>query len=302
MTTTRQEFVPADAPFVAAIRESARARRGKIFGVGDREPFDKRKSGVQAAASVKAEPGSVGGVPGWWCRPIDGRPDAGLLYLHGGGFLVGSAKAFCNPASHFAQLANVDTFIPDYRLAPENPFPAALDDVVAAYRGLTKQGAKKVVLVGDSAGGGLATTLLVSAAQEGESRICGAVLLSPWVDLSLSGPSMQECAAVDPVFTKDVLAALVGDYLQGHDASDPRASPLFGPLGGLPPIRIDVGEDELLLNDSTRLADAVAAAGGDVTLSIWTGMAHSFHNGVGKLAAANRALDAEGRFLADRLK
>jgi epsilon-lactone hydrolase len=302
MTTIRQEFVPEDAPIVAAIREGARARRGKIFGPMDRESFDKRKSGVQAAAAVRTEPGTVGGVPGWWCRPMDGRPDARLLYLHGGGYVVGSAKAFCNPASHFAHLANVDTFLPDYRLAPENPFPAAIDDVVAAYRGLTGQGVEKVALVGDSAGGGLAISLLVTAAREGSSRIRGAVVLSPWLDLSLSGPSMQERAEADPVFTKDVLAALARDYLQGHDAMDPRASPLFGPLGGLPPIRIDVGEDEVLLSDSTRLADAIAAARGDVTLSIWAGMAHSFHNGVGKLTAVNRALDAEGRFLADRLK
>jgi epsilon-lactone hydrolase len=302
MTTNRQEFVEQDAPVVAAIREGARAQRGKVFGSLAREPFDKLKSGVQAAPAVKTESGTVGGVPGWWCRPEDPRPGARLLYLHGGCYVLGSAKAFCNQASHFAKLANVDTFIPDYRLAPEHAFPAAADDVVAVYRALIQQGTAKIVLVGDSAGGGLAVHLLATAAGEKASQLRGAVLMSPMVDLSLSGASMQERADADPIFTKEVLAAFVRDYLRGHDARDPKASPLFGPLGGLPPIRIDVGEDEILLDDSMRLADAVATAGGDVALSVWAGVAHSFQNGVGKLSAATRAVEAEGRFLADRLK
>jgi acetyl esterase/lipase len=223
--------------------------------------------------------------------------------LHGGAFVLGSAGAFRNQASHLARITGADTFVPDYRLAPENPFPAAVDDAWAVYLGLT-EGASRVAVAGDSAGGGLTLGVLAAAAARARGGLlqpCGAAVLSPWVDLSLAGESMETRAEADPIFTREVLASFVNDYLQGGDPRDPRVSPLFGSLAGLAPVRIDVGEDEILLDDSLRYAARARSAGVAVTLAIWAGMPHTFQSAVGKLRAAGESLEAAGRFLAARL-
>jgi acetyl esterase/lipase len=292
-----------DASIIAAMRQATAAQRGKFLGAKARPFFDSFKAAVIAAADVQSEPGTVAGVPGWWCRPKGARRDARLLYLHGGCYVLGTAEAFCNQAGHFARLAGADTFVPDYRRAPEDPFPAAVEDAWAVYRELGR-GADKIAVAGDSAGGALALAVLAAAASQagkGVTQACGAAVMSPWVDLALTGKSMQERAEADPIFTRDVLAAFAAEYLQGQDPREPRASPLYGSLTGLPPIRIDVGEDEILLDDSKRYAERARAAGVDVTLAIWAGMPHSFQSAVGKLAAAGEAVEAAGRFLAARL-
>jgi acetyl esterase/lipase len=225
------------------------------------------------------------------------------LYLHGGCYVLGTAEAFRNQASHFAKLAGADTFVPDYRRAPEDPFPAAVDDAWAVYRALAQE-ADKIAVAGDSAGGALALAILAAAASPAGRDVRparGAVVMSPWVDLALTGKSMQERAEADPIFTRDVLAAFAAEYLQGQDPREPSASPLYGALTGLPPLRIDVGEDEILLDDSKRYAERARAAGVEVTLAIWAGMPHGFQGAVGKLVAANKAVEAAGRFLAARL-
>jgi acetyl esterase/lipase len=299
-TITRHPLRDEDKPIVAAMREATAGQRGKFLGAKARPFFDTFKASVLAASGVRSEPGVVGGMPGWWCRPDDARTDARLLYLHGGCYVLGTAEAFRNQASHFAKLTGADTFVPDYRRAPENPFPAAIDDAWAAYRGLA-EGGKRIAVVGDSAGGALGLAVLataVSPAGRDVTRPCGAAVQSPWVDLALGGNSMQERADADPIFTRDVLAAFAAEYLHGQDPLDPRASPLHGSLAGLPPIRIDVGEDEILLDNSTRYAERARAAGVDVTLAIWSGMPHNFQGAVGKLAAGGEATEAAGRFLA----
>jgi monoterpene epsilon-lactone hydrolase len=302
--TIRHPLKSVDAPIVAAMREATAAQKGMYFGAKARGPFDGYKESVLAASDVRTEPGTVGGVTGWWVRAPNARSDARLLYFHGGCYVLGTAKAFLNQASHFAKLAAADTFVPDYRLAPENPFPAAVDDAWAVYRGLAEQGVAKIALVGDSSGGGLALGVLAKAAAYAGKDLVrprGAALLSPMVDLALTGNSMKDRAEAEPIFTRDVLAAFVGEYLHGEDPLDPRASPLYGSLAGLPPIRIDVGDDEILLDDSTRYAERARTAGVEVTLAVWAGMPHSFQGAVGKLAAATESVEAAGRFLAERL-
>jgi acetyl esterase/lipase len=302
-TTTHHPLHAEDAPIVAAMRAATAPQKGQFFGAKARGFYDGFKAGVLAAPDVQTERGRVGGVPGWWCRPRGAREDARLIFFHGGCYVLGTAEAYRNQASHFARLAGADTFIPDYRLAPEHPFPAAFDDAWAVYRALAAEGAGKLALVGDSAGGGLALAVLAAAARAGGSltQPAAAAVMSPWVDLALDGKSMQSRADADALFTRDVLAAFVGEYLQGKDPRDPNASPLYGALSGLPPIRIDVGDDEILLDDSTRYAERAAAAGVGVTLAIWAGMPHVFQGAVGKLTAATEAVDAAGRFLAEQL-
>ena len=296
-------LAPQDAPVVAAMRAAAASHKGEINGPQARAPFDAMIGAAPAATDVRIEPGVVGGVPGWWCRPVAARPDARILYVHGGGYVLGSARAFCNLVSQIAQRTRTDTFIPEYRLAPEHPFPAAFSDVCAAYRGLGEGGPGAAAVAGESAGGGLVLALLQAAAQNPRvlPRAVGAAVISPWTDLALTGASYRTRADADPIHTRGSLGGLAGHYLQGQDATDPRASPLYGPLGGLPLVRIDVGEDKVLLDDSRRYAERARAAGSQVTLAVWAGMAHAFPSSVGKLAAAGEALDAIGAFLNGRL-
>ena len=187
-----------------------------------------------------------------------------------------------------------------YRLAPEHPFPAALEDAEACYRALAADGAQPIALTGDSAGGNLALVLLSRMAASATPPAAAAVL-SPVTDLTMTGPSWNTRAAADPYFTRSQVAALVAAYLSGADPADPRASPLYGELAGLPPVRVHVGDDEVLLDDAQRYVVRAAAAGVDARLEVWHGMPHGFLGGIGRMAAASDALATIGRFLASRL-
>jgi acetyl esterase/lipase len=298
--TDRHPLAPEDQPVVVAMRQATEPHKGEPWGPEARPMFDEVMAATPAAADVRFEAGRVGGVDGWWCHPAGAASGACLLYLHGGGYNFGSAEAFRNLASQLAVRARADTFIPDYRLAPEHPFPAALDDAETVYRGLVAEGAERVVIAGDSAGGGLTLALLtVLAAEKGAVLPLGAAVMSPWTDLTLSGTSMRSRAEADPIFTSGVMAALARAY--SDKPADPRVSPLFADVAGLPPIHIEVGDDELLLDDSVRFAERAQAAGVEVSLSIWMGMPHVFQSSFGRLAAAGKSLDAMGAFLAGRL-
>jgi monoterpene epsilon-lactone hydrolase len=286
------------------MRQAALPHKGERLGPEARPIFDAMFAATPAAPDMRVEPATVGGIPGFWIRSPKARTREHMLYVHGGGYVLGSAQAVTNFTSQIAARAGVDAFVPDYRLAPEHPFPAAIDDVVAAYHGLVAEGAERIVIVGDSAGGGLSLALLSILAAEqtwGTLQPVGAAVMSPWTDLALTGASFKTRAEADPIFTRGVLQALAEAYLQGQDADDPKASPLHAQLSNLPPVRIDVGEDEVLLDDSVRYADRARAAGVDVTLSVWAGMAHVFQSSLRQFRAAELSVSAIGKFLRQRL-
>ena len=242
----------------------------------------------------------VGGVPGWWCEPVGAPTDVAILHLHGGWFNWGSAEAFQHFVGHIARSAGAKAFVPDYRLAPEHPFPASADDARACLDGLLDIGLRAVAVTGDSAGGNLALGLVATASAHA-GRLVGAAVLSPVTDLTLSGESWISRADADPFFIRDQAEALVNAYLAGHDPADPAASPLFSGLASLPPVRVYVGDDEVLRDDSLNYVQRAAAAGVDAQVDVWAGMAHGFLGSVGQLDAANAALELLGAFLAQRL-
>jgi acetyl esterase/lipase len=225
-----------------------------------------------------------------------------ILHLHGGWFNWGTAQAYRHLAGHIAAQAKAAAFIPDYRLAPEHPFPAAIEDAQAVYRELANRGMRKIAITGDSAGGNLALVLLSLTASPKSSVVpVGAVALSPVTDLAFTGKSWETRAAAEPYFTQSQAAGLVKAYLGNASATDPLASPLYGDLAGLPPLRVHVGDDEALLDDSRRYVERAVAAGVDAKLDVWEGMAHGFLGGIGGFTAAAQALEGIGAFLAGRL-
>ena len=301
---TTHPLAPEDAVAMSALRALVEPNKGRMQGIAARGAFDAIMSRVGAPEGVTSRADTVGGVPGWWCIPGDAVPGQALLHFHGGWFNWGSAAGFRHLVGHIAKRAATEAFIPDYRLAPEHPFPAGLDDVRAAYDGLVERGIRRIAILGDSAGGNLALSLLsILAARPATAAVepAGAVVLSPVTDLTLTGGSWESRAAVDPYFTRPQVVELVHSYLAGHDPADPLASPLYGNLAGLPPVHVHVGNDEVLLDDSLRYVERAAAAGVDATLDVWDGMAHGFLSGVGRMSAADRALDAVGAFLTERL-
>lgn len=260
---------PADAAAVAKIRELAAPNRGKMTGPDERKAFEQMMLHVcPAADGVRYEAGTEGGVSGLWCLPQGASRDRAILYLHGGGFTVGSSKSHTHFAGQIAARARVPAFIPDYRLAPEHRFPAAIDDADAVYAALAKKG--PVVVVGDSAGGNLAVGLR-------DARVV--VALSPFLDLAMTGPRRVHD---DPYFTYDGTQATVARYLGGADPKDPRASPLYRtPLRAK--VLIHAGTAEIFVDDALRMADRAE-------VHIWTGMPHVFPANLGTLRAAEPAM------------
>jgi epsilon-lactone hydrolase len=296
-------FSTEDQAAMAAMRAIAEPNKGRLQGTAARVPFDALMEHVMAPAGVVYEADHVGGVPGWWCRPEGTRPHQAVMHIHGGWFNWGSAHAFRHLAGHIAAHTRVAAFVPDYRLAPEHPFPAAVEDIRASYLGLTERDFSKVAITGDSAGGNLALGLLVHLAANsdaGSKALVGGVVFSPVTDLSLSGESWLTRAVADPYFTQLQAAELLSSYLHGHDAADPFASPLYANLKGLAPTRVYVGNDEVLLEDSVLFVERAVAAGVDARLDVWEGMVHGFLGSAGRLAAANEALQLVGEFLIDR--
>jgi acetyl esterase/lipase len=288
---------------MVAMRAIVEPNKGRLQGTAARVPFDAIMEHVKAPAWVVYEADHVGGIPGWWCRPEDARPNHAVMHLHGGWFNWGSAQAFRHMAGHIAAQTLVAVFVPDYRLAPEHPSPAAAEDIQACYLGLTERGFSKIGITGDSAGGTLALGLLAHLAAKSDAAskaLVGGVALSPVTDLSLSGESWTTRAVADPYFTKPQATELVRFYLQGHDPADPLVSPLNAELEGLAPIRVHVGDDEVLLDDSVRFVEHAIAAGVDARLDVWEGMVHGFLGGVGQLTASNEVLHLIGEFLSNR--
>lgn len=298
MTRHFHAISQADSETMAATRTFLQTMPALALSPETRPFFDEMISQTPLAGGVDYEQETVAGIPGWWCRPQNAPARAVMLYLHGGGYVMGSASAYRHPVGQFAAQAGVSAFVLDYRLAPEHPFPAAFDDALAAYDSLVSQGFTHIAIAGDSAGGGLALALAAFVSTQRAMKPVAAVAISPWADMTASGDSFTSRAAADPMLDRMKIARCASLYLAGAEPEDPRASPVFGTFSGLPPILIHVGEDEVLLDDSVRYVEQVEQAGGSAELHVWEGMLHVFTSNIAMLEAARAAVSGIGTFLA----
>ena len=269
-----------------------------------RADFEQQVAILPLAECVSCEPVSAGGIPAEWIVP-EGAPDGDVtLYLHGGGYCMGSINTHRSMVSHIAEAANTKALLIDYRLAPENPFPAAVEDSTAAYNWLLTQGfaAGNIIIAGDSAGGGLTVATLVSLKEKEIPLPTAAVLISPWLDLAITGDSIVSKADIDPMVTKEGLTEMAEAYLGDANPQTPLASPLYANIEGLPPMLIHVGSAEILLDDATRMAYRADQAGIDVTLFTAKDMCHVWHFFTSMLPEAMADIQGAARFMRKHLK
>jgi phosphinothricin tripeptide acetyl hydrolase len=250
---------------------------------------------------VSFTPVDAGGVPAEWARPESGREDRVVFYLHGGGYVLGGPHTHRALVAQLAGACGAHALVPDYRLAPEHPFPAAVDDALAAYRWLLRTGVSptRVAIAGDSAGGGLTVATLLAARDAKLPLPAAAVTFSPWADLELCGESMDGCTT-DPMLTRAILTRMAEAYLNGGDARAPLATPIRGDFKGLPPLLVQVGGREVLLDDSRRLVECARAAGVDATLDLEEEMIHVYQAFAPLLPEADAALARAATFIRDR--
>jgi epsilon-lactone hydrolase len=246
---------------------------------------------------------TIGGVTADRIATPAPRPDRHILYLHGGSYLVGFPALYRDLTWRLATLARARVTCIDYRLAPEHPFPAALDDAVAAYLGLLAEGAapRHMALMGDSAGGGLVFALLLRLRDEGKPLPAAAVAMSPWTDLALTGESLTANAAIDPMIPVERSQEAADLYLAGADPRHPYASPLYGDARGLPATLIMVGSDDTLLDDAVRMAERLRMAGCAVELDVWPRMWHVWHMLARVMPEARAAVERMGKFVDERI-
>lgn len=277
-------------------------RQGGPIFAGDpleaRARFEALLATMPVADDLTFSQAELGGVP--VLHSPTGPADAGaLLYFHGGAFIAGSAQGYRDLAANLGRAAGVQTFSVDYRLAPESPFPAAVEDAAAAYRELIDRGieSNRIVFAGDSAGGGLAVSALLKLREEGTPLPAAAALLSPWADLACESPMLEAKAKEDPSLASAGLRAMAAHYLAGAEARQPLASPVHADLSGLPPLLIQVGSAEILLGDAVTLAERAGAAGTRVQLEIWPAMIHVWQAFHFMLPEGRQAVDVAGAFL-----
>ncbi|WP_327302762.1 alpha/beta hydrolase [Streptomyces sp. NBC_01298] len=269
-----------------------------------RKDFEAQMTAGPAPAGVVVTPSVLGGLPALTVEPEGGAAAGTILYFHGGAWVAGSPDTALRLTAALVRRTGVRAVSVDYRLAPEHPFPAAVEDGLAAYRDLLDRGApaEGIVLAGDSAGGGLAVTTLLAAREAGLPMPAAAVAFSPGLDATLSGESMTTKHDADPLFTRAELAVVFGHYLAGQDPAQPLLSPaLHADLTGLPPLLLQAGANEVLLDDSTRFAVRAAAAGVGVQLDVTADVPHVFQTFEGMLDEADAALDRAARFVTDAL-
>ena len=262
-----------------------------------RQNIDLLAGSLALPEGMQREAGDLGGVPTDFFTP-DGASPGAVLYLHGGGYVIGSRVSHGGIAGNIAAAARRRTALPDYRLGPECPFPAALDDAVAAYQALLEDhAARHLAIAGDSAGGGLTLATLLALRDRGIDLPATAVCLSPWADLRCTSKSMRTRADVDPICRSAKLRHMADLYLGGADPATPLASPALADFTGLPPLLVQVGDAEVLLDDAIAVEWRARAAGVDVELEIWDDMVHVFQAFVGLLPDAQRAMDRIGAHL-----
>lgn len=245
---------------------------------------------------AKYSPDNIGGIAGEWTQ-AGGVASGTILYLHGGGYMACSPKTH-RPITAAYALRGIKIFTPDYRLAPEHPFPAALEDALATYKGLLATGIApaKLAISGDSAGGGLTLALLLAIKAEGLPMPSSALVFSPWTDLAITGATIQTNLTRDCLLHGNTMKDGASFYLGNADPQNPLASPLYGDLAGLPPLFITVGEAEVLRDDSTRFAAKARQAGVEVDIKIWDGMPHVWQLFQFLLPEARQAMDDAARF------
>jgi monoterpene epsilon-lactone hydrolase len=258
------------------------ARAESPIGEGDidtmRETMETQQAAIPMPEDVVREEIDLGGQPGCRIQAPDVRNDRAVLYLHGGGYVMGSTKTHQELMSRISRATNSTVFGLDYRLAPEHCWPAAVDDALSAWDWLLAQDIdpKHAVAAGDSAGGGLTMALLLALKEQNKLAPAAAVVFSPWTDLTGSGESVVTRAEADPMIGPDALGPMANHYHGTNAADHPSISPLFGDLSGLPPVLIQVGDAEILLDDSTRLHEAASKAGVDSTLHVFAEAFHVF--------------------------
>jgi epsilon-lactone hydrolase len=278
-------------------------RQGQLDQAGEVEPlraaFNELMSHVPVAPDVQQLPVEIGGVDGIEVT-VKGAADGNvILYFHGGVYVIGTAVASVPLVSELVRRTAAKAITLDYRLAPEHPYPAAIEDARAAYEGLLAQGIdpSHIAFAGESAGGGLAVATLLALREAGRPLPSCAFVMSPYVDLTLSGETLLQRQAVDPILAPAGLRARVPDYLGAADASDPHISPIYGDLSGLPPLLIQVGSHEILLSDALRLAERAALCDVQITLEVTAGVPHVFQGFAGLLDEAGAALDRAADFV-----
>ena len=258
---------------------------------------------VKPIKGTSVRPVDEAGVRGEWILAPEARQDRAVLYVHGGGFMIGSAAVYRHLVSRLARASGCPVLSLDYRLAPEHPYPAALEDVLRAWRWLTSGTleASRVGLAGDSAGGNLVLSLLMRLNGSSQPLPAAVAVMAPWTDLTVSGDSVRTNRRADPLLPAELLRPVADAYLQGADAEAADASPLFGDFTGFPSMIIHVGSTEILLDDALRLQRAAQGAGVDSRLTNWPGLPHVFQLYSPFVPEGRRSLDELGAFLRERL-
>jgi epsilon-lactone hydrolase len=275
--------------YLELVRQQPRSDEVKVPSM--RKQLD--RYGGRFPEGVTGTPVDVDGTPAVWVADERAVDDAVVLYLHGGGYVAGSVASHRNLLGHLARAMGCRVLALEYRLAPEHPHPAAVEDSTAAYRWLVAQGIEpgRIVIAGDSAGGGLTVATLIALRDAGDPLPAAAVPISPWVDMEGAGESITSRAEVDPMVSgaalRNIALLFLGD---GGDPHDPLAAPLHADLTGLPPLLVHVGDHEVLLDDATRLAANAEEAGVDVTLEVWPEMTHVWHGSAGYVPEADAAI------------
>ena len=296
------------SPEALAIKEQLRLLGETVGGTESVE--EQRAQFEMAVAMMTVAPEGVawtkvdaGGVPAIWADAEEGSSDHVVMYVHGGGYVIGSATGYRNFTGQLASAVGCRVLSVDYRLAPEHPHPAAVEDSTSAYRWLLDHGfgADRLAISGDSAGGGLTVSTLLKLRDDATPLPVAGVPISPWVDMEGIGESMTTRAEVDMLVDEVGLKGMAEMFLAGQDARDPLAAPLYGDFSGLPPLLIQVGDEETLLDDSTRLAEAAESAGVEVRLDVFPEMQHVFQLFTGNMPEADEAVAQIGAWLRPRL-
>ncbi|MYC36351.1 MAG: alpha/beta hydrolase [Chloroflexi bacterium] len=266
---------------------------------GRRRSFEQMVDGFTIDVSARYSRLNAGGVTSEWVTAESASDSRVVLYLHGGGYIIGSPRTHRPLMAELSQASKGRVLGLDYRLAPEHPFPAPVEDSVAAYRWLLNEGydPDRIAVAGDSAGGGLTVAMMVQARYLGLPMPGAAVCISPWVDMEGLGESMETRAAADPMVGKENLMVSAKTYLGGSNPRAPLAAPLYADLRGLPPMLIQVGDAEVLLDDSTRLAGIAREAGVEVEMDVWDDMIHVWHLFAPILPEGKQAISQAGEFI-----